>query len=109
MSAESIISAAQGYAGGVVAEAKAALSAAATAAQSFTLLEFQSLPAGTYRIDPVEANTEIPQYTDEWRDIPDDTLAQELEKKLRIKSLESVEEKPLKSLRNECIKILKKL
>jgi len=43
------------------------------------------------------------------RDIPNDAVAQELEKKLRIKSLESVEDKPLKSLRNECIKILKKL
>lgn len=43
------------------------------------------------------------------RDIPNDTVAQELEKNLRIKSLESVTEKPLKSLRNECIKILKKL
>jgi hypothetical protein len=43
------------------------------------------------------------------RDIPDDAVARELEKKLRIKSLESVEDKPLKSLRNECIKILKKL
>ncbi len=43
------------------------------------------------------------------RDIPDDAVARELEKKLRIKSLESVEEKPLKSIRNECIKILKKL
>jgi hypothetical protein len=43
------------------------------------------------------------------RDIPDDGVARELEKKLRIKSLESIEDKPLKSLRNECIKILKKL
>lgn len=43
------------------------------------------------------------------RDTPDDAVARELEKKLRIKSLESVEDKPLKSLRNECIKILKKL
>jgi hypothetical protein len=43
------------------------------------------------------------------RDIPDDAVARDLEKKLRIKSLESVEDKPLKSLRSECIKILKKL
>lgn len=43
------------------------------------------------------------------RDIPNDPVAQDLEKKLRIKSLESVGEKPLKSLRNECIKILKRL
>lgn len=43
------------------------------------------------------------------RDMANDTVAQELEKKLRIKALESVEEKPLKTLRNECIKILKKL
>jgi hypothetical protein len=43
------------------------------------------------------------------RDIPDDKVAQEMEKKLRIKSLETIDEKPLKSLRNECIKILKKL
>jgi len=43
------------------------------------------------------------------RDIPNDAVARDLEKKLRIKSLESVEDKPLKSLRNECIKILKKL
>jgi hypothetical protein len=43
------------------------------------------------------------------KDIPDDPLAKDLEKKMRIKSLESVEEKPLKSLRNECIKIIKKL
>lgn len=43
------------------------------------------------------------------RDNPNDPVAQDLEKKLRIKSLESVEDKPLKSLRNECIKILKKL
>lgn len=42
------------------------------------------------------------------RENPDDAVARELEKKLRIKSLESVVEKPLKSLRNECIKILKK-
>lgn len=43
------------------------------------------------------------------RETPDDAVARELEKKLRIKSLESVEDKPLKPLRNECIKILKKL
>lgn len=43
------------------------------------------------------------------RDIPNDPVARDLEKKLRIKSLETVEDKPLKSLRNECIKILKKI
>jgi len=43
------------------------------------------------------------------REMANDPAAQELEKKLRIKSLESVEDKALKSLRNECIKILKKL
>jgi hypothetical protein len=43
------------------------------------------------------------------RDIPDDPVAQELEKKLRIKALETVEDKALKPLRSECIKILKKL
>ncbi|MBN2400192.1 MAG: hypothetical protein JXI33_07610 [Candidatus Aminicenantes bacterium] len=43
------------------------------------------------------------------REMAIDPNAQELEKNLRIKSLESVEEKPLKALRNECIKILKKL
>ena len=43
------------------------------------------------------------------RENPDDAVARELEKKLRIKSLESVEDKPLKSLRKECIKILKRL
>lgn len=43
------------------------------------------------------------------KDIPDDPLAQDLERRMRIKSLESVEDKTLKSLRNECIKILKKL
>ncbi len=43
------------------------------------------------------------------RDMANDQAAQDLEKKLRIKSLESVEEKALKNLRNECIKILKKL
>jgi hypothetical protein len=43
------------------------------------------------------------------RDIPDDPVAQELEKKLRIKALETVEDKVLKPLRAECIKILKKL
>ena len=43
------------------------------------------------------------------RDTPSDPVAQELENKLRVKSLESVLDKPLKSLRNECIKVLKKL
>ncbi len=43
------------------------------------------------------------------RDTQNDEIARELERKLRIKALESVEEKPLKSLRNECIKVLKKL
>ncbi len=43
------------------------------------------------------------------RDTANDAVARDLERKLRIKSLESVEEKDLKSLRNECIKILKKL
>lgn len=43
------------------------------------------------------------------RDMANDPAAQELEKKMRIKSLESVEDKTLKSLRNECIKILKKM
>jgi len=43
------------------------------------------------------------------RDTPADPVAQELENKLRVKSLESVLDKPLKSLRNECIKVLKKL
>jgi hypothetical protein len=43
------------------------------------------------------------------RETPNDPVAQELERKLRMKALETVEEKPLKSLRNECIKILKKL
>jgi hypothetical protein len=43
------------------------------------------------------------------REIPNDPVAQELEKKLRIKALETVAEKPLKALRNECIKILKKM
>ncbi|MDD8012724.1 MAG: hypothetical protein PHX05_04525 [Acidobacteriota bacterium] len=43
------------------------------------------------------------------RDTQEDEVARELERKLRIKALESVEEKPLKSLRNECIKVLKKL
>jgi hypothetical protein len=40
---------------------------------------------------------------------PDDPVALDLEKNLRIKSLESVEDKTFKSLRNECIKILKRL
>jgi hypothetical protein len=39
----------------------------------------------------------------------EDPVARELEKKLRIKSLEAVAEKPLKSLRNECIKMLKRM
>lgn len=43
------------------------------------------------------------------RDTPADPVAQELENKLRIKSLETVNDKPLKALRGECIKILKKL
>ncbi len=43
------------------------------------------------------------------RDIPNDEVARELERNLRIKALESVLEKPLKAIRNECIKILKKL
>jgi len=43
------------------------------------------------------------------RDTASDAVARDLEKKLRIKSLESVEEKSLKALRSECIKILKKL
>jgi hypothetical protein len=42
-------------------------------------------------------------------EISNDPAARELEKKLRIQSLESVEDKTLKSLRNECIKLLKKL
>jgi hypothetical protein len=43
------------------------------------------------------------------KDIPDDPVARDLEKKMRIKSLESVDDKALKSLRNECVKTLKKL
>jgi hypothetical protein len=43
------------------------------------------------------------------RDVPEDPTAQDLERKLRIKALETVEDKALKSLRNECIKALKKL
>jgi hypothetical protein len=43
------------------------------------------------------------------RDTANDPVARDLEKKLRIKSLESVEEKGLKSIRSECIKVLKKL
>jgi hypothetical protein len=42
-------------------------------------------------------------------EIADDKDAREREKKLRIQSLESVMDKSLKPLRNECIKILKKL
>jgi hypothetical protein len=49
-----------------------------------------------------------PIVTSYLRDTPNDQVATGLENKLRIKSLESVTEKPLKSLRNECIKILKK-
>jgi len=37
-----------------------------------------------------------------------DAAAKELEKNLRIKSLEAVEDKTLKTLRNECVKILKR-
>lgn len=43
------------------------------------------------------------------RDTANDPTARDLEQKLRIKALESVEDKALKSMRNECIKILKKL
>jgi hypothetical protein len=43
------------------------------------------------------------------KDFPDDPTARTLEKKLRIKALEAVEDKALKSIRNECIKILKRL
>ncbi len=43
------------------------------------------------------------------RDVPEDPVAQDLERKLRIKALETVADKALKSLRNECIKVLKKL
>lgn len=43
------------------------------------------------------------------REMANDPAAQELEKKLRIKSLEGVEDKALKNLRNECIKIIKNL
>jgi hypothetical protein len=42
-------------------------------------------------------------------DFPDDPAALELERKLRINALEAVEDKALKTLRNECIKILKRL
>jgi len=42
------------------------------------------------------------------REMANDPAAQELEKNLRVKSLESVEDKGLKALRNECIKIIKK-
>jgi hypothetical protein len=42
------------------------------------------------------------------REMANDPGAQGLEKNLRIKSLESVEDKTLKSLRNECVKIIKK-
>ncbi len=43
------------------------------------------------------------------RDTANDATARSLEQKLRIKALESVEEKALKAIRSECIKILKKL
>jgi hypothetical protein len=43
------------------------------------------------------------------RDMANDPAAQDLEKNLRVKSLESVEDKGLKTLRNECIKIIRKL
>jgi hypothetical protein len=42
-------------------------------------------------------------------DFPDDPAGRELERKMRTKALEAVEDKDLKSLRNECLKILKKL
>jgi hypothetical protein len=42
-------------------------------------------------------------------DYPDDPAGFELEKNMRIKALEYVDNKALKSLRNECIKILKRL
>jgi hypothetical protein len=42
-------------------------------------------------------------------DFPDDPAGLELERKMRIKALEYVEDKALRSLRNECIKILKRL
>ena len=42
-------------------------------------------------------------------EFPDDPAAQDLERKMRIKALEAVEDKTMKSLRNECLKILKKL
>jgi hypothetical protein len=42
------------------------------------------------------------------REMANDPVARDLEKNLRAKSLESVEDKELKALRNECIKIIKK-
>ncbi len=41
------------------------------------------------------------------RDTANDAVARDLEQKLRIKALESVEDKDLKSIRKECIKMLK--
>lgn len=41
------------------------------------------------------------------RDTANDPVARDLEQKLRIKALESVEDKDLKSIRKECIKMLK--
>ncbi len=41
------------------------------------------------------------------RDTADDPVARDLEQKLRVKALESVEDKDLKALRKECIKVLK--
>jgi hypothetical protein len=43
------------------------------------------------------------------RDMANDPASQDLEKNLRVKSLESVEDKGLRNLRNECIKIIRKL
>jgi hypothetical protein len=42
------------------------------------------------------------------REMANDPVAQKSEKNLRITSLESVENKELKALRNECVKIIKK-
>ena len=41
------------------------------------------------------------------RDPANDAVARELEKKLRTKALESVEDKDLKAIRKECVKVLK--
>ncbi len=41
------------------------------------------------------------------RDTANDPVARNLEQKLRIKALESVEDKDLKAIRKECIKVLK--